>query len=171
MSRSSTFPLSPAVPSARCNHRWSWAPALCVVLALSGCGGQAAKGGPAGKDGAGKAAGKGVEPVAVSVLAAREAPLERSVTVTGTLAAEDQVAMGFKVAGRIERINVDLGSRVAPGQTIASLAPVDFQLRVQQAEAGLQQARARLGLDPKGSSEAGGSRQDGGGAPGPGGAG
>jgi len=91
--------------------------------------------------------------VSVAVQAAREASLERTVTVTGTLAAEDQVAMGFQVAGRIETIAVGLGSRVATGQTIARLAPVDFQLRVQQAEAALQQARARLGLDPQGASE------------------
>src|ERR687897_709089 len=71
-----------------------------------------------------------------------EAALVRTVSVTGTLAAEDQVAMGFKVAGRIETINVDLGSRVSPGQTIARLASVDFQLRMQQSEAALQQARA-----------------------------
>ena len=42
---------------------------------------------------------------------------------------------------------------MSPGQTIARLAPVDFQLRMQQAEAALQQARARLGLDPKGTSD------------------
>jgi len=61
--------------------------------------------------------------------------------------------MGFKVAGRIEGIAVDLGSRVGPGQTIARLAPVDFELRVQQAEAALQQARARLGLEPAGTTD------------------
>jgi RND family efflux transporter MFP subunit len=119
-----------------------------LAVTMGGCGGQAAPG-PIGA-GAGKSTGA---PVQVRVQAAREASLERTVTVTGTLAAEDQVAMGFKVAGRIEAIAVDLGSRVSPGQTIARLAPVDFQLRVQQAEAALQQARARLGLDPKGTSE------------------
>ena len=126
--------------------------AVVLAVALTGCGGQAAPGGASPKGG-GATGGKSGEPVAVAVRPAREAALVRAVTVTGTLAAEDQVAMGFKVAGRIERINVDLGSRVAPGQTIARLAPVDFQLRVQQAEAALQQARARLGLDPKGTSD------------------
>lgn len=118
-----------------------------LAAASGGCGGHAA---PAPTGGAAKNAGT---PVPVKVQAAREASLERTVTVTGTLASEDQVALGFKVAGRIETVAVDLGSRVVPGQTIARLAPVDFQLRVQQAEAALQQARARLGLDPKGASE------------------
>lgn len=126
------------------------AAALMLALGSAGCGGAA----PAGAKGAAKAAADGAAGSApVTVQPAREAALVRTVTVTGTLAAEDQVALGFQVAGRIDTINVDLGSRVVPGQTIARLAPVDFQLRVQQAEAGLQQARARLGLDPKGTSD------------------
>lgn len=126
--------------------------ALLLAALTAGCGGDGAAAKGAAKGGAGRP-GSG-EPVPVSVQAAREASLVRAVTVTGTLAAEDQVALGFKVAGRIETINVDLGSRVQPGQVIARLVPVDFQLRVQQSEAALQQARARLGLDPKGSDEA-----------------
>lgn len=124
---------------------------LALTLVAAGCGGD----GAASAKGAKGASGGSTEaaPVSVSVQAAREAALVRAVTVTGTLAAEDQVALGFKVAGRIETINVDLGSRVQPGQVIARLVPVDFQLRVQQAEAALQQARARLGLDPKGADE------------------
>jgi RND family efflux transporter MFP subunit len=115
---------------------------------MYGCGG----GGAANAKGEAKGPGKGA-PVAVSVKPAQQASLERTVTVSGTLAAEDQVALGFQVAGRIETIAIDLGSRVQRGQTIARLAPVDFQLRVDQSEAALQQARARLGLDPKGTNE------------------
>ncbi len=121
---------------------------LVSSLTAAGCGG----GGSAAAKGSGDNAAA-PEAAAVSVRPAEQATLIRSVTVTGTLAAQDQVALGFKVAGRIETIAVDLGSRVEAGQTIARLAPVDFQLRVQQAEAALQQARARLGLDPKGSSD------------------
>ena len=115
-----------------------------LALAVAGCGGQASPG-PAGGT-PGKAGGASKEAVSVAVQAAREAALERTVTVTGTLAAEDQVAMGFQVAGRIETIAVDLGSRVATGQTIARLAPVDFQLRVQQAEAAVA-AWLRQGIE------------------------
>ena len=120
---------------------------VTVLLLTAGCGGAA----PAATGAAGD--GTSGEPTAVRVQPARETTLVRTVTVTGTLAAEDQVAMGFKVAGRIEGIAVDLGSRVGPGQTIARLAPVDFELRVQQAEAALQQARARLGLEPAGTTD------------------
>ena len=39
------------------------------------------------------------------------------------------------------------------GQTIAQVEPQDYQLRVQQSEAALQQARARLGLAPEGTDD------------------
>jgi RND family efflux transporter MFP subunit len=86
----------------------------------------------------------------VSVTAAALQPLERTVTVNGTLAAEEQVALSFKVTGRVHELLVDLGSPVRRGQVLARLTPTDFELRVQQAEAALQQARARLGLPRQG---------------------
>lgn len=82
-----------------------------------------------------------------------EAPLVRSITVTGTLAAEDQVVLGFKVAGRVADVRVDLGSRVSEGQIVATLVDTDFSLRVQQAQAALVQARVRLGLSAEGDSD------------------
>jgi RND family efflux transporter MFP subunit len=77
----------------------------------------------------------------------------RGTVITGTLAAEEQATLSLKVSGRLSEISVDLGSRVTQGQTIARLDPTDFQLRVKQAEAALQQARARLGLAPDGTDD------------------
>jgi RND family efflux transporter MFP subunit len=89
----------------------------------------------------------------VRVMPAAEDNAARSAGVTGTLAAEDQVVLSFKVPGRLRDIAVDLGSRVRAGQIIAQLDPTDFRLRVRQAEAALQQARARLGLSPDGTDD------------------
>jgi RND family efflux transporter MFP subunit len=50
----------------------------------------------------------------------------------------------------VSEILVDLGSVVRRGQPLARLDPTDFRLRVEQAQAALQQARARLGLAPDG---------------------
>lgn len=72
--------------------------------------------------------------------------LTQTVIAPGTLAADEQATVSFKVAGRLEQINVDLGSAVRRGQTIAQLETNDFRVRLQQAEAALQQARVRLGL-------------------------
>jgi RND family efflux transporter MFP subunit len=75
------------------------------------------------------------------------------VTANGTLAAFDQTTASLKVPGRLRTISVDLGSVVARGQVIAQLEPEDYQLRVQQSEAALAQARARLGLTPDGTDD------------------
>ncbi len=121
---------------------------LAVALSTAwGCGGAAATGQRA-------AAGATGEPRVVEVAAAREQSLARRVTVSGTLAAEEQVVLSFKVPGRLEFLLVDLGSSVSAGQPVARLVPADFDLRVSQAEAALQQARVRLGLDPAGTSDA-----------------
>ncbi len=74
----------------------------------------------------------------------------QTVIANGTLAAQDQATVGTKVAGRLQSISVDLGSNVRRGQMIARIEPTDYQLRVQQAEASLAQARARVGLSPDG---------------------
>jgi RND family efflux transporter MFP subunit len=96
-------------------------------------------------------AGNGSSPREVTTAVVVQAALVRSITVTGTLAAEDQVALGFKVPGRLAEVSVDLGSPVKQGQVVARLIPTDYELRVQQAEAALVQARVRLGLTADGS--------------------
>jgi len=82
-----------------------------------------------------------------------ETPFGETVTANGTLAAFDQTTVSVKVPGRLRSISVDLGSVVRRGQVIAQLEPEDYKLRVQQAEASLAQARARLGLSPEGSDD------------------
>lgn len=94
--------------------------------------------------------GESREPRAVTIAHASMVPMEQTVTVTGTLAAYDQATVSAKVPGRIKSIAVDLGSVVKQGQVIAQLEQQDYQLRLQQAEAGLAQARARVGLPPEG---------------------
>jgi RND family efflux transporter MFP subunit len=91
---------------------------------------------------------------AVTVATVERVPLARTVTVSGTLAAEEQVTLSFKVTGRVEDLRVDLGSTVRQGEPIARLSPTDFELRLRQADAALQQARARLGLDAGGDTDA-----------------
>jgi RND family efflux transporter MFP subunit len=86
----------------------------------------------------------------VKVIRLARAPLARAVTVTGTLAAEEQVMVSLKVTGRLDELGVDLGSRVRKGEVIGRLSPTDFELRLRQADAALQQARARLGLPAQG---------------------
>jgi multidrug efflux pump subunit AcrA (membrane-fusion protein) len=82
-----------------------------------------------------------------------ETPFGETVTANGTLAAFDQSTASVKVAGRLNSITVDLGSVVRQGQVIGQLEPNDYKLRLQQSEAALGQARARLGLSPDGTDD------------------
>src|SRR5438105_8791735 len=92
-------------------------------------------------------------PRQVKTATVTELPIGETVTVNGTLAAFDHVTVGMKVPGRLQTISIDLGSVVHKGQSIAQLEPQDYKLRVQQAEAALAQARARLGLSPDGADD------------------
>src|SRR5688500_2783976 len=113
--------------------------AVAAMLVLASCGGGPPSGTPEKPADA---------PRAVRAQAAGAAPLPGPGTVPGTLDAEDTVALGFEVDGRIGEMLVALGDRVRAGQPLARLQPTDFDLRVRQAAAALEQARARLGLDP-----------------------
>lgn len=92
-------------------------------------------------------------PRPVRVVPAVEEIVPRSVVATGTLAADEHVVLGTKVAGRLSAISVDLGSRVRRGQAIGRIDPGDYRHRLDQAVAALQQARARLGLSPDGTDD------------------
>lgn len=73
---------------------------------------------------------------------------EDAVELSGTLAADEQVLLATKVAGRLAKIHVDLASPVQEGQVVAQLETTDYDFGVQQAQAALGQARAQLGLPP-----------------------
>jgi RND family efflux transporter MFP subunit len=123
------------------------APALAVTLLVWGCQGPSPAAAPPPKP----ASETQARPVKVVV--AQESVTDRRVGATGTLAADEQVLLGTKVAGRVGELLVDLGSRVRRGQVVVRLDPTDAQLRVDQAVAALQQARARLGLPVDGTDD------------------
>jgi RND family efflux transporter MFP subunit len=122
--------------------------ALCLGLLLSGCQGQGTVGAAEQK-----AKPAGPPPREVKVTPAAERTVARTVAATGTLAADEQVVLGTKVAGRLAETTVDLGTRVKRGDVVGKLDQSDFKIRVDQAQAALQQARVRLGLSPSGSDE------------------
>jgi RND family efflux transporter MFP subunit len=98
-------------------------------------------------------AGDNRAPRQVKTVAVAETPFGETITANGTLAAYDQTTVSVKVPGRVRVISVDLGSVVSRGQVIATVDSEDYRLRVQQAEASLAQARARLGLAPDGTDD------------------
>jgi RND family efflux transporter MFP subunit len=87
-----------------------------------------------------------VEPKRVRAVRAEQLAVEETVYATGSLAAQDRAVLSAKVPGRVESIRVDLGSKVRKGELLAQIEKRDFELRRQQADAALAQARARLGI-------------------------
>jgi len=92
-------------------------------------------------------------PKAVKTITVETTPLERTVTVLGSLAAYDEATLSTKVPGRMAKLAVDFGSLVEQGQLLAQIEQQDYQLQEQQAEAALAQARVRLGLAPTGTGD------------------
>lgn len=82
--------------------------------------------------------------VDVTTAAAIMRELPRFFEATGSLAGDQQTDVAPSVAGKVVAVGVDLGSYVKRGQMIVRLDDVDFKLRVQQAEAQLEQAQAAL---------------------------
>ncbi len=63
-------------------------------------------------------------------------------TFAGVAKAGLESDLSFRVPGIVERVPVVVGQRVARGQVLARLDPTDYELRVQEALAGLAQAEA-----------------------------
>ena len=94
--------------------------------------------------------GKKGEARPVKVVQVAQTPVGEGININGTFAVFDQTTISAKIAGRLETVTVDLGGTVQKGQLIARLETRDYQMRVQQAEAAVAQARTRVGLSPAG---------------------
>jgi RND family efflux transporter MFP subunit len=119
-------------------------PVICCLITVAitaACGGSPSSG---------AAAAARSEAREVQLTTVTQSRLDRTIVVSGALAADEQAVLSFKVPGRLVGLTVDLGSVVSAGQQVAHLDPIDYRLRVTQAEAALRQARARLGLNPEG---------------------
>ena len=92
-----------------------------------------------------------VRTVRVAVVESR--PMERVVTVTGLLLADEAATLSVKIGGRLKTLSVDIGSVVKRGDVIGQVEPRDYELRLQQASAALSQARATVGLPLEGTDD------------------
>jgi multidrug efflux pump subunit AcrA (membrane-fusion protein) len=82
----------------------------------------------------------------VRIASVEQRQQRRAVEAVGSLFAYDEVTVSSEAEGHVEQVMVDVGDRVSKGQTLALVSPVELQLTVDQQEAALMQARARLGL-------------------------
>jgi RND family efflux transporter MFP subunit len=81
-------------------------------------------------------------PVRTITISKREAG--STVTLTGRIDAQDEAALGFRIAGRVKERPVNVGDRLEPGQVIARLEPQNEMNALRSAQADLAAAQARL---------------------------
>jgi RND family efflux transporter MFP subunit len=83
-------------------------------------------------------------PVAVEIGPVRKATIRDTANFTGTLAPKSQYMVAPKIAGRLEKLMVDIGDKINRNQLIAVLDDEEYSQQVRQAEADLLVAEANL---------------------------
>jgi multidrug efflux pump subunit AcrA (membrane-fusion protein) len=82
--------------------------------------------------------------IAVSTAPAIMRQLPRFFEASGSLAPNEQSDVAAETSGKVAAVGVDMGSSVRRGQMIVKLDDVDFRIKIQQAQAQLDQAKATL---------------------------
>src|SRR5262245_62887107 len=118
---------------------------FCAIITLVVAIGSSCARDTAGKSPGNKAGAAAVKSK-VKAAAVERQQQQRMVEAVGSLFAYDEVTVSSEAEGRVEQVMVDIGDRVGKGQVLARVSPVEFQLTVDQQQAALRQARARLGL-------------------------
>jgi len=92
--------------------------------------------------------GSGLErtaaPVAVEIEPVKKATISDTGNFTGTLEPKSQFMVAPKIAGRLEKLMVDIGDKVIRNQLIAVLDDEEYSQQLRQAEADLLVAKANL---------------------------
>jgi multidrug efflux pump subunit AcrA (membrane-fusion protein) len=112
---------------------------VAVGTSLIACSGS--KGQP---NSAGAAASPTPVAIAVSTAPAIVRQLPRYFEANGNLAPNEQTDVAAETSGKVVAVGVDLGSSVRRGQMIVKLEDADFRIKITQAEAQLDQAKATL---------------------------
>jgi RND family efflux transporter MFP subunit len=124
---------------ARLMYRRLGAVGLLLVVALVSCtpAGTAPK--PAGKDG-----GFEPQPIPITTALVTQGTIAATLVYSGNVQSRSQVNVVPKITGRVERLYVDIGDEVRQGEVIAELDRATLDAQVQQAEAAVSVAQARL---------------------------
>ncbi len=124
---------SDAREGRRSGVRWGTRSVLLLSVVLAGGVGTSAL-----------LAGRTEVPVRVITPKLEDMVISVSATGTGTVESETEVNIRAEVPGRILRLLVDEGDRVAAGQVVAALDPQEADAQIALARADLAAARARL---------------------------
>ena len=106
---------------------------LLAVLAWAGC----SQNGPDSK-----AKGRGDDAIPVTVAKTELTPMDRTISVVGTLVAKDEATIAAEVEGRVEKTQAELGDRLAGGQAMASIDTDSYQAQARLSAANLAKDKA-----------------------------
>ena len=118
--------IQPLAPAARLFI----VPALLLLTLLAACQREQAPAAPE------------IRPVRAVTVAARAS--DQTVALTGTVQAQTEINLSFRVDGRLVERTVDVGDTVRPGQLIARLDPQNEESALQSVRAQLAGANAQL---------------------------
>jgi membrane fusion protein, multidrug efflux system len=93
-------------------------------------------------------ASQGVPAIDVQLATAEVRPVEKAISVTGSLLPDESVNLGFEVPGTLAKVHVDFGQSVRKGQLLAELDRRELSLQLERSQAALAQSLARIGLSP-----------------------
>lgn len=119
---------------------------LVLLALLASCSGPASSPEPAATpvDAASAPEGGSAEPVVeVRTSAVRHGSIAQLLTASATLEARRESRIGTEVQGRVLRVYVDEGDRVATGDPLFEIDPEPYQMALRQAEARLDLVRAQ----------------------------
>src|SRR6187402_3680291 len=115
--------------------------AIAIGGALAGCSSASTGAETSGRETPAKA---------VQTEAVRREDVKRTVSISGTLAAENEVTVSSQAEGVVSRILADLGDRVLAGQVLVELDREKLQYNLDQQKAALARSLARYGANEPG---------------------
>jgi RND family efflux transporter MFP subunit len=128
---------------------------LALLIAAAGAGLTACSGSKGQDNKPGASASPTPAAISVSTTSAISRQLPRYFEANGSLAPNQQADVAAETSGKVAAVGVDMGSSVRRGQMIVKLDDADFRIRVQQAQAQLDAAKAtvrqneaKIGLRP-----------------------
>src|SRR5690606_14135989 len=112
------------------------AAAACLAALLAGCGGSESTGADAP-----------ASTLAVTLVRAQARPIQRTVVVSGPVAAVEEMQLGVEISGaRVTALHVDVGQPVRKGEVLLELDHRSLDSELQQAQAALSEAEAAVDL-------------------------
>lgn len=117
--------------------KWYWVCfMLLLIIALAGCGKTEER-------------TKQVSPEPAGVTSGTPGKTQKAITLTGKVEAVQSANLVSKVAGRVESIQVDIGSQVKSGQVLVSLSADDKAAEIEVSRAAVVTAQVAYDLSAK----------------------